>query len=329
MTVSIRADRVRREPVEYLWQERIPRGMISLVAGPPGQGKSLFAYFLAAEASRSETVLYSTQEESLRKTARARLEAAGATLSQVHFWTPELPRDLDRLFDKIVENDAGLVVLDPVAAHLAVSIYNDQDVRRALSPLKDVAEETNAAILLISHTTKRVAKGAHPMDAIGGAGGGLRAAARIAFLFGRNPDDADERLLACVKSNIAPEPATFAFEIDVDHFDDTGEVAYLVEAGERGDSVADARIMIDLVGSQAPPDAKRSAACEFLIKYLRFGPRPAKELREDSKQYGHKWATIRRAADELGVIKPRGGPNSTWALPQALLDELDGEDTDA
>ena len=325
MSASIRADLVRPEPVEWLWQERIPRGMISLVAGAPGQGKSLFAYFLAADASRSGGVIYSTWEESLRKTARSRLEAAGAVLPQVVFWTPELPRDLDKLFDQIVKTDAHLVVLDPVAAHLGVSIYNDQDVRRALSPLKEVAEETNTAILLISHTTKRIDKGAHPMDAIGGSGGGLRGAARVAFLFGPSADDGDERLLACVKSNIGPEPATFAFEIDTDYLDGVGEIAYLVEVGERGNSLSDARIMIDAVRSKSPSDGKRSAACEFLINYLRFGPRPVSELKEDARQYRHKWATIRRAADELGVIKPKGGPNSTWALSQALLDELDGD----
>jgi len=161
--------------------------MISLVAGMPGVGKSLFGYFLAASASRSGGVIFSTYEESLRKTARGRMEAAGARLERVHFWTPELPRDTDRLGEEIARQQADLVVLDPVAAHLSVSLAVDQDVRRALSPLKLVAEETNAAILLVSHTIKRPAQGAHPLDAIGGSGAGLRAAARVAYLFGRNP----------------------------------------------------------------------------------------------------------------------------------------------
>ena len=79
---SVRADRIVREPVEFLWEERIPRGMISLIAGMPGVGKSLFGYFLAAQASQTGGVIYSTWEESLRKTARARLEAAGARLDR-------------------------------------------------------------------------------------------------------------------------------------------------------------------------------------------------------------------------------------------------------
>src|SRR5689334_525918 len=137
-TSIVRADQLRREPVEWLWGERIPRGMISLVAGLPGVGKSLFGYFLAAETSQNGGVIYSTYEESLRKTARARLEAAGANLERVLFWNPELPGDTNVLADVIEANDAELVVIDPIAAHLSVSIYNDQDVRRALSPLKVV-----------------------------------------------------------------------------------------------------------------------------------------------------------------------------------------------
>src|ERR1700730_1336396 len=103
MNKGIRADMLKREAVEWLWSERIPRGMISLVAGLPGVGKSLFGYFLAARASQSGGVIYSTWEESLRKTARARLEAAGANLERVHMWTPELPRDLDKLHSMIAQ----------------------------------------------------------------------------------------------------------------------------------------------------------------------------------------------------------------------------------
>ena len=274
MSRGIRADHVQREPVEWHWEERIPRGMISLVAGLPGVGKSLFGYHLAARASHTGCVIYSTYEESLRKTARARLEAAGAQLSNVHFWTPELPRDTDKLAVEIERSGVELVVLDPVAAHLSVSIYNDQDVRRALSPLKVVTEETNAGALLIAHTVKSPRPGSHPMDAIGGSGGGLRGAARMLFLFGRSPHDPDELLLACVKSNIGPEPPAYGFQIDVHEFVDVGEVAYLVELGERGDSLAEARIMLDTSRSEERPATKRAEASAFVVTLSPLWPAP-------------------------------------------------------
>lgn len=329
MSTPLRASDIEREPIEWLWRDRIPRGMISLVAGTPGVGKSLFGYFLAGNTAKGgEHVIYSTAEESIRKTARPRIEAAcksTSALKLIHFWRPELPRDMDTLHATIVKTNAALVVIDPIAAHLSVSIYNDQEVRRALTPLADVAEKTNAAILLVSHTVKAISPKAHPMDAIGGSGGGLRAAARMAFLFGKGEED--EVRLSLVKSNVGPDMRSFLFELDVTVFADGSESPFLVEMGEGEESsIEDARIMLKEAGlTTESKEAKRAAAQEFLINFLRAGPVAVNEIKSAAEKNNHAWRTVRRASDELGVIKPAGGPGSTWALPRALLDSLDDE----
>jgi hypothetical protein len=41
------------EPVQWLWPNRIPIGSITLLAGDPGTGKSLFAIDLVARVSRA------------------------------------------------------------------------------------------------------------------------------------------------------------------------------------------------------------------------------------------------------------------------------------
>jgi hypothetical protein len=61
---------------------------------------------------------------------------------------------------------------------------------------------------------------------------------------------------------------------------------------------------------------------------LRWGPRPAAELKEDAVQHGRSWATIRRAADELEVEKT-GGRGSTWSLPAELIEQLETEEAEA
>lgn len=326
----IRAADIAREPVEWLWGRRIPRGMISLVAGMPGVGKSLLGHFLAGEtAKRGEHVIHSTAEESLRKTARARVEAVAPSpgaLERVHFWRPELPRDVDALHALIIRLRAALVVIDPIAAHLSVSIFNDQDVRRALTPLADVAEETNAAILLVSHTVKSISPKAHPMDAIGGSGGGLRAAARMAFLLGKG-EEQDEVRLSLVKSNVGPDLPSFIFELDVAEFEDATEVPLLSEVGEGEESsVDDARLMLKEAGlTRESREAKRAAATEFLIDFLRAGPAKSNDVYEAADKNGHSRRTLRRAAKDIRVVMPAGGPGATWALPQDLLDTLDSE----
>ena len=54
--------------IDYLWEGRIPRGLITVVAGMPGQGKSLFAYFLASEISRRKKgVIYVRRKRTRRR----------------------------------------------------------------------------------------------------------------------------------------------------------------------------------------------------------------------------------------------------------------------
>lgn len=324
-----------REPIDWLWRDRIPRGMIALVAGLPGVGKSLFAYHLAAAtAGNGENVIFATGEEGYRKQSRPRIEAMipnAADLERIHWWprNRELPRDIDELHTRIVDLNAALVVIDPIAAFLGVSIYNDQEVRRALMPMTDVAEETEATIFLSSHTVKAISARAHPMHAIGGSGGGLVAAARIAFLFGPG-EEKDEVRLSVVKSNITRlDIPSFVFELDVyDEFDDVDPVPYLVELGEGEESsLEDARIMLKEAGvSSESKDAKRARAAEFLVDFLRAGPMRKLEIEAAAKANGHSWRTVRRAAADLKIVRPKGGPNSVWSLPQELLDSLGNED---
>ena len=69
---------------------------------------------------------------------------------------------------------------------------------------------------------------------------------------------------------------------------------------------------LELTTDEGDPDG-------FAASYLRLGPRPPSEIREDANQHGLAWMTIRRAADELGVLRANAGPKSVWALPPGLL----------
>ena len=76
------------------------------------------------------------------------------------------------------------------------------------------------------------------------------------------------------------------------------------------------------IGEEKHRPEKRSKAEEFLLRYLRLGPQPAAELKEDGKQYGIAERTLRRASNDLGIVKTRG-PGSTWELPPELAEQID------
>ena len=71
-----------------------------------------------------------------------------------------------------------MVVLDPLSAVVdkSVNMYVDQDVRGALRPLKDIAEATGCAIVVVRHLSK--SSGSKKAIYAGGGSIGIVGAAR-------------------------------------------------------------------------------------------------------------------------------------------------------
>jgi hypothetical protein len=85
------ADDIKSRRVKWLWQDRLAVGILGLLAGREGLGKSSFGYWLAARISRGQlpgeyhnqprAVLICAAEDSWEQTIKPRLIAAGADLS--------------------------------------------------------------------------------------------------------------------------------------------------------------------------------------------------------------------------------------------------------
>lgn len=343
VTNPIRADKIKPEKVDWLWKGRIPRGMMSIVAGRPDQGKGLFMSHLAAEVSRTRImlpdgshrwgqVLYSAAEDAHALMTVPRLQASGAVMKNVYLDRFRLPEGQMELEAFIIEKNIDLVVLDPIAAHLGRGVSRHSDnIRTVLNPLSEFIEESRTAVVMVEHVLKRFGKNAHPLAAIGGSGSGLPAAARMAFILGVDPDDDDRRILACVKSNIRDAPKAVAFQVDSTDLDEIGDVPYLLLEDEEVDYDPLRLLVIETSGRTGRPPDKRAAAAEWLTNYLYAAgqPVPAGKVIEDSKHYSMTVQTLRRAAADLGVLRnpPGGGRNCTWELPEELkqlMDEANG-----
>ena len=339
-----RADQVARKWVEWLWEQRVPKGMFSLVVGKPGQGKSLWAAYLAAELSKTGDVIFSNREDPLAQVIRPRLEAAGARLNRVHFFEKTtLPEDLEVLEAMIRTVKAKAVILDPIAAHLTPSMFNDQDVRKALTPVAKMAERTGCAVIGVSHTVKYISLKAHPLTAVGGSGGGLTGAARAIFAFGVDPADKDQRALVPLKFNLGPMPLSMTFELDeIEFLDDKDR---LEAVAGRLVKVSDSEVINAMAvlagiggdGSGGKTAEKREAAAEWLTNYLSLGRRPVNDIKEDAIQVGNiSWGTLRRAAQDIEIEISRvgfgTGSQSYWGLPDGhpglIAVDVDGDEGD-
>ena len=85
------ASHVVERDIDWLVEGRIPSGMVTLIAGRPGGGKSLVTAWLAAQVSKAGgPVIFSNLEDLRAQTSKPRLRIAGANLDLIHFWTPKL-----------------------------------------------------------------------------------------------------------------------------------------------------------------------------------------------------------------------------------------------
>jgi DNA repair protein RadA/Sms len=326
----MRADKIKNEPVSWLWKERIPRGMITVIAGRPGGSKSMFAIRLSRDVSKKGTVYLSCAEDSLRHMIGPRLTAAGANRRRIIVPEddPHFPDDFETFAKKVKLNNIQLAIFDPVNVHLSdgVSRYNDS-IRRATNPLKRLCEETGLAVVFVDHVLKNVAKNAHPLTAIGGASSGLSAAARMVYIVGRDPEDKDRILMCNIKSNLRDDPEPFEFAMDEEDVPGFGSMSLLIDTGEApGYDVMNLLHRSNRGGKLGRPPTKREAALEFLIEYLNAAPNHearAKDIIEDAKQYGVTKRTLEGAKADADIESDKRGAEWWWSLPQELIDALD------
>ena len=168
----IRMSDVELTPVEWLWKPYLPFGKLSVLQGNPGEGKTYFAMHLAAACTNGKllpnmehmepfNVIYQTAEDGLGDTVKPRLIEAGADLDRVLVIDDsevQLTLSDERIEKAIIENNARLVIIDPIQAYLGadVDMNRANEVRPIFMRLGQVAQRTGCAILLIEEMQKRV-----------------------------------------------------------------------------------------------------------------------------------------------------------------------------
>jgi hypothetical protein len=156
------------QPIPWVWDLFLPRGALALLVAFMKVGKSTFIYALAIAVARGISFLrYSTQQggvlilalEEHPRDVRRHLEQFGLRPEDpIYVVTghlqnnPDLLEDLERF---IVTNRITLVIIDTLTQFWTVADENSNaEVIRGVTPLLELARQTDAAVLLVHHERK-------------------------------------------------------------------------------------------------------------------------------------------------------------------------------
>lgn len=324
----------RARPIKSVWENRILIGYLNLLIGEEGLGKGTLAAWIGARITRGELpgalagkprpVAYVGDEDSWDHIWVPRLEAAGADLDlceQIVAGEDEdqfdVYRDAEGLAKYVAQHRNGLVYFDQLLENLgAADSWKSQQVRKALAPLRRVADDTQTAFLCTMHPNKRAGSF---RDRINGTPA-FNELSRSSLLLARHPSDRDRRVCVRAKGNYTAEPKAFEFDIESTVVQiDTGirrrgkqrvhrltptRICDVSESGLRED---------DIMGQKADrehPDSHAAQARRALKELFADGqPRPLKQLVEDLDLPQN---VISAAASRVGLKKWQEGFQGAW-----------------
>ena len=297
----IRMSDVELTPVNWLWKPYLPFGKLSVLQGNPGEGKTYFAMHLAAACTNGKllpnmerlepfNVIYQTAEDGLGDTVKPRLIEAGADLDRVLVIDDsevQLTLSDERIERAIIENNARLVIIDPIQAYLGadVDMNRANEVRPIFMRLGQVAQRTGCAILLIGHLNKAAGmqslqRGLGSID--------IAAAVRSVMFIGKLKHDPTMRILTHEKSSLAPPGVSLAFSLG-----DGGGFRWVGEYDITADEM--------LSGIEPQRETKTQQAKDLICALLAGGKQVLSEdIDKAALERGIPGRTVRDAKRELG-----------------------------
>ena len=297
----IRMSDVELTPVDWLWKPYLPFGKLSVLQGNPGEGKTYFAMHLAAACTNGKllpnmermepfNVIYQTAEDGLGDTVKPRLIEAGADLDRVLVIDDsevQLTLSDERIEKAIIENNARLVIIDPIQAYLGadVDMNRANEVRPIFMRLGQVAQRTGCAILLIGHLNKAAGmqslqRGLGSID--------IAAAVRSVMFIGKLKHDPTMRILTHEKSSLAPPGVSLAFSLG-----DEGGFRWVGEYDITADEM--------LSGIEPQRETKTQQAKDLICALLAGGKQVfSEDIDKAALERGIPGRTVRDAKRELG-----------------------------
>lgn len=323
----------------YCWlvPEYFPLGVVTIIDGHPGTGKSQIAHYLASKVSTGSewidgsavmdgAVLVIDVENDAERSTIWRMESNGADLGNIAVVEEfedrstgkitrfKLPQHIGLLENWVKTLEFRLVIIDTIMGHLDThySSCSDQEMRELILPLQLLAKKHQFAVVLLRHFNKSIGG-----DAVTKGSGSIAfsAVSRNTFVVVTDPHDPDTGHFLPGKSNIRKRAIGRTFQIVAD-----GPESCRLQW--TGISTYTANSILRAVGGQLDEPETADPVGE-MSEILRPGPQSIQMVRDELTKMKYSWRSIERAKKQLGVVplkNPGFGPEGEWlwVLPDQL-----------
>ena len=244
--------------VQWLLPKWLPKGMLTVLDGDPGAGKTLIGLDIAAKLSRKgKNTLIVGDEDDWNATVLPRFRLCGGDggdrsrlfhlkgvqdengdmalpdLSQWPVWA-----------EAIKEHDISLLIVDPVMAFMPTGADSNSvtDAMRNMGSLSYLAAETGVAVIAVRHLNK---SGGVRALYRGGGSIAIMGKARMAWMVIKHPDKEGVMLWCMIKNSLGPLEQTWEYSIE--------KVVEIPGTADQ-DEVSFPRLILDLAPSPLSAD---------------------------------------------------------------------------
>jgi hypothetical protein len=337
-------DLIDEYPQEWLWENRIPKGTVTILEGPPKVGKTTAVIDWISRLTNGYPMPFTecpvdpeptrclilAPEDPVNQVLKPRLMVAGADTSRVIYFRGFKTEDgsktcrfricadhLEYLEEIVYESRIGLIYIDAVMGILPEKTdeKSDKEVRQnILDPLVAVAENTNSAIVIGRHWAKGASMRLSFEKGLGSIGWSARA--RSVLQVAKSPEDPKTRIF-CVAASNGPEVPAIQFRIE--------SVPYTFPDGQvvpfgRAEWLAELPDFDPDSLSKAPNgETSSDSAIKWLEDYLtQNGVSPTKAVDEAAKLNGIGGLALKTAKAQMkqdGRIKYQKRADGWWVIP--------------